>query len=117
MIATPEQYAQMLDRAKAGAFAYPSVNVSSTQTLNAMKEGISKSLETLSEIGDRVGEEALTVLDRGDFFGEMALIDDMPRSADAKAHEMDTTVLSVDRSTLASICPNSSPLPGITATV
>lgn len=31
----------------------------STQTLNAMKEGISKSLETLSEIGDRVGEEAV----------------------------------------------------------
>lgn len=30
-----------------------------TQTLNAMKEGISKSLETLSEIGDRVGEEAV----------------------------------------------------------
>jgi hypothetical protein len=31
----------------------------STQTLNAMKEGISKSLETLSDIGDRVGEEAV----------------------------------------------------------
>jgi hypothetical protein len=31
----------------------------STQTLNAMKEGISKSLETLSDIGDRVGEEAI----------------------------------------------------------
>ena len=31
----------------------------STATLNAMKEGMSKSLETLSEIGDRVGEEAV----------------------------------------------------------
>jgi hypothetical protein len=31
----------------------------STQTLNAMKEGMSKSLETLSEIGNRVGEEAI----------------------------------------------------------
>lgn len=50
-----------------------------------------------------VGEEALTVLDRGDFFGEMALIDDMPRSADAKAHEKDTTVLSIDRATLNEI--------------
>lgn len=31
----------------------------STQTLNAMKEGMSKSLETLAEIGDTVTEEAL----------------------------------------------------------
>jgi CRP/FNR family transcriptional regulator, cyclic AMP receptor protein len=50
-----------------------------------------------------VGEEALTVLDRGDFFGEMALIDDKPRSADAKAHERDATVLSIDRGTLNEI--------------
>lgn len=31
----------------------------STETLNAMKEGMSKSLETLSEIGDQVGEAAI----------------------------------------------------------
>jgi CRP-like cAMP-binding protein/tetratricopeptide (TPR) repeat protein len=50
-----------------------------------------------------VGEEALTVLDRGDFFGEMALIDDKARSADAKSHEGDATVLSIDRATLNEI--------------
>ena len=31
----------------------------STATLNAMKEGISKSLETLSQVGDKVQEDAL----------------------------------------------------------
>jgi hypothetical protein len=58
-----------------------------------------------------VGEEALAVLDRGDFFGEMALIDDKPRSADAKAHETDATVLSIDRATLREVLamdPNAS---------
>ena len=38
-IATPEVYADMLDRAKAGSFAYPAVNVSSSQTLNAAIKG------------------------------------------------------------------------------
>ena len=38
-IATPEVYAEMLDRAKAGTFAYPAINVSSSQTLNAALQG------------------------------------------------------------------------------
>jgi len=35
----PEVYAEMLDRAKAGAFAYPAINVSSSQSLNAALAG------------------------------------------------------------------------------
>src|SRR5260221_4506626 len=38
-IATPEIYSEMLDRAKANAFAYPAINVSSSQTLNAALKG------------------------------------------------------------------------------
>jgi len=38
-IATPEIYAQMLDRAKEHGFAYPAINVSSSQTLNAALRG------------------------------------------------------------------------------
>ena len=38
-IATPEVYAQMLDRAKKDGFAYPSINVTSSQTLNAAMRG------------------------------------------------------------------------------
>jgi CRP/FNR family cyclic AMP-dependent transcriptional regulator len=33
-----------------------------------------------------VGEEALAILEPGAYFGEMAMIDDSPRSADALAH-------------------------------
>ena len=40
-IATPEVYAQMLDRAKQQGFAYPAINVTSTQTLNAALRGFS----------------------------------------------------------------------------
>jgi fructose-bisphosphate aldolase class II len=38
-VATPEAYAAMLDRAKAGRFAYPAINVTSSQTLNAALQG------------------------------------------------------------------------------
>ncbi|HET9422535.1 MAG TPA: class II fructose-bisphosphate aldolase [Nocardioides sp.] len=38
-IATPDKYAEMLDAAKAGSFAFPAINVSSSQTLNAALQG------------------------------------------------------------------------------
>src|SRR2546430_5416422 len=38
-IATPEVYAQMLDRAKERGYAYPAINVTSSQTLNAALRG------------------------------------------------------------------------------
>ncbi|GAB3916127.1 class II fructose-bisphosphate aldolase [Microlunatus endophyticus] len=38
-IASPEVYAEMLDRAKAGSFAYPAINITSSQTLNAALQG------------------------------------------------------------------------------
>lgn len=38
-IVTPEKYAEMLDAAKANAYAYPAINVSSSQTLNAALKG------------------------------------------------------------------------------
>jgi fructose-bisphosphate aldolase class II len=41
-IATPEVYAEMLDRAKAGSFAYPAINVTSSQTLNAAIRGFAE---------------------------------------------------------------------------
>ncbi|HZB49500.1 MAG TPA: class II fructose-bisphosphate aldolase [Mycobacteriales bacterium] len=38
-IATPEAYAEMLDRAKSGGFAYPAINVTSSETVNAAIKG------------------------------------------------------------------------------
>ena len=41
-IATPEAYAEMLDTAKARSFAYPAINVTSSQTLNAAIRGFAE---------------------------------------------------------------------------
>ena len=41
-IATPEVYAEMLDRAKERSFAYPAINVTSSQTLNAAIRGFAE---------------------------------------------------------------------------
>jgi len=41
-IASPEVYAEMIDRAKTGAFAYPAINVTSSQTLNAAIRGFAE---------------------------------------------------------------------------
>ena len=40
----------------------------------------------ISKHVEGVGEEALSILEPGSYFGEMAMIDEAPRSADARAH-------------------------------
>jgi len=44
-----------------------------------------------------IGEEALAILAKGDYFGEMALVDAQERSAAAKAHSKGVTLLSLSR--------------------
>ena len=41
-IATPEKYAEMLDRAKDNAYAFPAINVTSSQTLSAALRGLAE---------------------------------------------------------------------------
>jgi len=57
----------------------------------------------ISRMVPTVGEECLSVLGRGEVFGEMALIDEQPRSADARAHDEGCTVFSVSRALLEEV--------------
>ena len=41
-VATPDQYAEMLDKAKTRGFAYPAINVSSSATINSVLQGLSE---------------------------------------------------------------------------
>jgi len=57
----------------------------------------------ISRMVPGMGEECLTILVRGEVFGEMALIDEQPRSADARAHTSGCTVFSISRSLLEEV--------------
>lgn len=52
-----------------------------------------------------VGEEALAILEKGNYFGEMALIDEFPRSASAIAH-IDCRLLMMDKADFTSLLSN-----------
>jgi fructose-bisphosphate aldolase class II len=41
-VATPDQYAEMLDTAKKNIFAFPAINVSSSSTINAVLQGLTE---------------------------------------------------------------------------
>ena len=57
----------------------------------------------ISKLIPGAGEEALAFLERGDYFGEMALIDREPRSADARADARGAVVLAIPRDVLSGI--------------
>ncbi|MCK9420134.1 MAG: cyclic nucleotide-binding domain-containing protein [Nitrospirae bacterium] len=60
---------------------------------------ITKGQVRISKFIRNIGEEALTVLKEGDYFGEMALIDNFPRSAHAIANT-DLEVITIDKTEL-----------------
>ncbi len=57
----------------------------------------------ISRVVPGMGEECLAILERGEVFGELALIDDQPRSADARAHSSQATVFSISKSLLEEV--------------
>jgi fructose-bisphosphate aldolase, class II len=68
-IATPAQYAEMIDAAKASGYAFPAVNVSSSETLNATLRGLAESgSDGIAQVSTGGGEFA-----SGGFVKDMAL--------------------------------------------
>jgi len=65
----------------------------SSDTLYIIVEG---QVRMSKQVAD-VGEEALSILEKGDYFGEMGLIDNSPRSTDAIIH-VDCKLLIIKRS-------------------
>jgi CRP-like cAMP-binding protein len=57
----------------------------------------------ISRMVPGMGEECLLILSRGEVFGELALIDDRPRSADARSHGGPCTVFAVSKSLLEEV--------------
>jgi len=56
----------------------------------------------ISKFLKNIGEEALTILKPGEYFGEMALIDNYPRSAHAIAHK-NASLVTISKSELDEI--------------
>ncbi len=66
-VATPDQYAEMLDRAKAGGFAYPAFNVSSSQTINSVLQGLTEAgsdgiIQVIEMTAEGIGRNASELL-------------------------------------------------------
>ena len=56
----------------------------------------------ISRTIEGLGEEALAILDAGTYFGELSIVDDGPRSADAVAHES-CALLVIERTALEDV--------------
>lgn len=74
-IATPEVYNEMIDRAKAGSFAYPAINITSSSTITAAIQGF-------AEAGS---DGIIQVSTGGAEYGSGATIKDMVTGATALA--------------------------------
>lgn len=82
----PDEMDLILSIAKEKKFKKDNLIFSEGEPGNAFYLIVSGSVR-ISTVVPGVGEEALAILKPGEYFGEMALIDDAPRSASAIANE------------------------------
>ncbi len=74
-VATPDQYNAMLDAAKAGTYAYPAINISSSETLNAALRGFA----------DAGSDGIIQISHGGGSFASGTYVNSMPLGAQALA--------------------------------
>jgi CRP-like cAMP-binding protein len=82
---TPAQLRQVASLVEVRAFA-PGASVFKEGDSGDEMFGVIEGKVRISKTVPGIGEEALAILEPGQYFGEMALIEDGPRSADALAH-------------------------------
>lgn len=82
-VATPEQFVEMIDKAKAGTFAYPAINVSSSQTAIAALRGFAEAdSDGIIQVSSGGGEYASGSTVKDMVAGSLALAEFIHRVAD-----------------------------------
>ncbi len=75
-VATYKQYCEMLDRAKKSAFAYPAINITSTETINATLKGFADAKsDGIIQVSTGGGEFASGTANKDAAFGAIVLAD------------------------------------------
>ena len=87
-IATPAQYAAMLDSAQQGGYAYPAINVTSIATINAALKGFAdKGSDGIIQFSTGAGEFASGLNVKDAVFGTLVLAEAAHRLAEiGRAH-------------------------------
>jgi len=82
-VATPSQYAQMLDRAQEGSFAFPAINVTSLITINgALKAFADKKSDGIIQVSTGGGQFASGTSNKDAAFGAILLAEATHRLAE-----------------------------------
>jgi CRP-like cAMP-binding protein len=91
------------DKGKGGAASYFVQKAAGEYIFNAGDHGEEMFVIEDGLVEIVVGDQVLKTLERGDFFGEMSILEDMPRSTAARAGSGECKLLKIDRSMFAEV--------------